>query len=96
MPAFLKQHGYQTACIGKWHLGLGWPRRPGTEPFQDDIEKGEDGWGVEFLKPIEGGPNSAGFDKGGDEVCDKEERTLHGDFSDSKVLDLLEERADFT
>ena len=23
-PAFLSQHGYHTACIGKWHLGQGW------------------------------------------------------------------------
>lgn len=22
VPAFLKQHGYTTACIGKWHLGM--------------------------------------------------------------------------
>lgn len=23
VPALLRQHGYATACIGKWHLGLG-------------------------------------------------------------------------
>lgn len=26
VPAFLKQHGYTTACIGKWHLGLSLPK----------------------------------------------------------------------
>ena len=62
VPAFLKQHGYQTACVGKWHLGMTWPRKPGAEPFQDDIEKGVDGWRVDFSKPITRGPNSAGFD----------------------------------
>ena len=25
LPAFLKQRGYHTACIGKWHLGWNWP-----------------------------------------------------------------------
>ena len=28
VPALLKQHGYQTACLGKWHLGMGLARDP--------------------------------------------------------------------
>ena len=24
VASFLKNNGYKTACIGKWHLGLGW------------------------------------------------------------------------
>ena len=31
VPSFLKQHGYQTAMIGKWHLGLGLPTIDGTD-----------------------------------------------------------------
>ncbi|WP_262915097.1 sulfatase-like hydrolase/transferase [Niabella ginsengisoli] len=26
VASLLKQGGYQTACIGKWHLGLGWQK----------------------------------------------------------------------
>jgi len=32
VASLLKQHGYATACIGKWHLGLHWvDGKPGTE-----------------------------------------------------------------
>ena len=47
VPALLKQHGYQTACIGKWHLGWDWPKR-GQDP--------------DFTEPIANGPITRGFD----------------------------------
>ena len=62
VPALLKQHGYHTAAIGKWHLGMDWTLKPYAKPFGDNIEKGEDGWRVDFSKPIRNGPNSIGFD----------------------------------
>jgi arylsulfatase A len=62
VPAFLKQRGYHTACIGKWHLGMDWTLKPDAEKFNDNIEKGADGWRVDFSKPIRNGPNSLGFD----------------------------------
>lgn len=52
---FLKQQGYTTACIGKWHLGLGWPRRSGTS-VKDQA------YGIEWNQPLWGGPHTVGFD----------------------------------
>ncbi len=58
----LRQRGYHTACIGKWHLGMTWPRKEGTPDFVDTIEKGPEGWNVDYGRPIAHGPNAAGFD----------------------------------
>lgn len=44
----LKNNGYQTACIGKWHLGLNWAQQTNGE--------------IDFTKPINGGPTQIGFD----------------------------------
>lgn len=48
--SFLQRHGYHTACIGKWHLGLGWPLRSADHT---DIDYGE---------AITDGPTHHGFD----------------------------------
>jgi arylsulfatase A-like enzyme len=33
VPAFLKQHGYITACMGKWHLGMDIDEKNPNEPI---------------------------------------------------------------
>jgi len=61
VPEFLKQHGYKTACIGKWHLGLDWERKPNAPAFENKIEKAEDTWKIDFSKPFQNGPVAVGF-----------------------------------
>jgi len=58
LSAMLRDRGYATACIGKWHLGWDWHaiRRPGTTP--KSIEHGDFDWS----KPVPGGPLAHGFD----------------------------------
>lgn len=62
---FLKEHGYQTACIGKWHLGFDWPLKGGGVA-DDRGEFGQafaDGWRVDYAGAIQNGPLDAGFDR---------------------------------
>ena len=62
VPALLKQHDYDTACVGKWHLGMDWvPKQPMAKPFPD-IALDDESWNVDYTKPITNGPNALGFD----------------------------------
>ena len=57
VPALLNKQGYQTACFGKWHLGMDWPLKDGG--FAKDYP---DAWKVDYTKPIKNGPITVGFD----------------------------------
>ncbi len=48
---FLRERGYATAAVGKWHLGLGWTRHG---PREENID---------FAKPLTDGPTHHGFDR---------------------------------
>jgi arylsulfatase A len=62
VPALLKQHGYDTACIGKWHLGMDWvPKQAMAEPFPDGA-RDDEAWSVDYTRPVTNGPNALGFD----------------------------------
>lgn len=51
VASLLKQHGYHTACFGKWHLGLTW------DANQEKREKS-----VSIGARVDGGPTALGFD----------------------------------
>ena len=65
LPQILKTKGYQTATIGKWHLGWNWPFK--NEPSGEVMQWGqmrkvylpED---IDWSQPITGGPLDRGFD----------------------------------
>lgn len=59
LPEMLKNRGYATACVGKWHIGLTFfdtDGKPVSGNGVDAIPK------VDFRRAIEGGPTSHGFD----------------------------------
>lgn len=65
----LQQHGYHTACVGKWHLGWDWPfdvsehflpERNGPAP-DGATETTRTKWHRAFSQPIANGPTTRGF-----------------------------------
>ncbi len=59
---FLRQQGYHTACIGKWHLGMDWVRIEGKPISELSIETPAQVWNVDYSQRIANGPNAVGFD----------------------------------
>lgn len=69
-PKMMKAENYNTACIGKWHLGWRWPSNQSKGFMNDTIPLGKYGSKgrnkfhekIDFSKKIGGGPLEAGFD----------------------------------
>ena len=58
MPGMLKDCGYATACVGKWHVGMTFFDKDGQPVRGNGVEAVRQ---VDFSKPIEGGPTDHGF-----------------------------------
>lgn len=63
VASMLQKHGYSTAAIGKWHLGLDWYTKAG-EKLSNSTKDGwnTDGFDVDYNHPLGGGPLELGFD----------------------------------
>ncbi|NOY07436.1 MAG: arylsulfatase [Spirochaetes bacterium] len=63
VASILKNKGYYTAAVGKWHVGLNWFKKDGMPLSVSNY----DGWNtngfeVDYKHPIEGGARDLGFD----------------------------------
>jgi arylsulfatase A-like enzyme len=60
LPAMLRQQGYATAAIGKWHVGLTVRDREGKPIHEGGLEAVKR---IDYSRRIEGGPLDHGFDR---------------------------------
>jgi arylsulfatase A-like enzyme len=63
LGGLFSEASYNTAAIGKWHLGLDWPKKNTTLPLLDGDQWSDPGTeNVDYDGQIGGGPTERGFD----------------------------------
>ena len=62
VASFLKSNGYNTAYIGKWHLGWDWQTKNGKNPNKFNQGKNQQKDNIDYSKDIKRGPKEVGFD----------------------------------
>ena len=65
IASFLQDQGYRTACVGKWHLGLGWQDGDGNPLAQSSADPDSQWWkgrAADYARGFDGGPIELGFD----------------------------------
>ena len=60
LPSMLRDNGYATACVGKWHIGMTFFDRDGNAVLDKGVEAVKR---VDFSRRIAGGPFDHGFDR---------------------------------
>ena len=60
LPEMLKQQGYATASVGKWHVGLTFRDKTGEAIHRGRLE---DVGRIDFTRRVEGGPLDHGFER---------------------------------